>query len=135
VRLSYAQERIAQAEQAQADGQLRLAIEHYKQAAELDPENQQIKQKLAAVIELQNKGLAPESLIDDIISRDEVKAQEVKAAFNASINQAQQRQSEGNFAAAFDAAVPTPTADRDAASSVVARAERHRHLRTNRRHE
>ncbi|GAB4186323.1 MAG: hypothetical protein Kow00105_00830 [Phycisphaeraceae bacterium] len=103
VRLGYAQQKIAEADQAQADGQLRLAIELYKQALELDPDNAEAKQKLDAAIALQNKALVPQGLVDEIVKREQVKAQEVTAEFNRAMNVARQRVSERDFASAFDA--------------------------------
>ncbi|MEZ6192934.1 MAG: hypothetical protein R3C45_16805 [Phycisphaerales bacterium] len=103
VRLGYAQQKIAEGDQAQADGQLRVAIDLYTQAVQLDPDNVEAKQKREAAINLQNKGLVPQGLVDEIIKREEVKAQEVTAEFNQSMNLANQRINERNFAAASDA--------------------------------
>ena len=103
VRQSYAQQKLLEADQAQANGQLRVAIEKLKEAAQLDPDNAQIKQKLAAAISLQNKELVPEGLVDEIVKREQVKAQEVTAEYNASMNLARQSVAERNFSAAFDA--------------------------------
>ncbi len=103
VRLSYAQQKAAEAAQAQEDGQLRLAIELYKEAVELNPDNAAYKKSLENAISLQNKNLVPKGILDEVVSREQVKAQEVTAEFRASMNTARSRMSTGEYNQAFDA--------------------------------
>ncbi|MBI1337854.1 MAG: hypothetical protein GC164_12960 [Phycisphaera sp.] len=102
LRLLEAQRHIAQAQQAEDQGQWRLAVELYQQALALDPENAAAKNGLATAqmqVEARN---APLDVLQQNRENITIQRQAVLAQYDELIGRAGQQKAEGNYEAAVE---------------------------------
>ncbi|MEX0887113.1 MAG: hypothetical protein WD009_11810 [Phycisphaeraceae bacterium] len=99
-----AQDRLAQGRQAEAEGQIELAIRHYEQATSFDPDLTEAANRLAAARGRRDQRVADAGLLDDHIGREQLREQDALARFDREIARARQQLAAGNFAQAQDAA-------------------------------
>ncbi|MEM0913774.1 MAG: hypothetical protein AAGK09_04105 [Planctomycetota bacterium] len=96
VREAAVEQRLIEARQAMANGQNDLAVYHLEQAAQLDPDNQDVASALA-------EARRPRELVDIVRENTEVGRSRALAEYRALAERASRQANQGNFVAAIDA--------------------------------
>ncbi len=102
MRVVYAQQKVAEAQAAERDGQHRLAVELYEQALSLDPDNRAARQGLATASAKAQQMAAPASLIEEQQFSRTLGADMTVAEFRQAMNEARRHLEARNFAAASE---------------------------------
>ena len=98
-----AQERLAEGRQAEGQGQIELAIRHYQQAAQLDPELDEARDRLAAARGRRDARPADREMIHDHLGREQLREQDALARYEREMARANRQLAVGNYSQAADA--------------------------------
>jgi type II secretory pathway component GspD/PulD (secretin)/tetratricopeptide (TPR) repeat protein len=98
------QELVAAGRQAQDAGRVQTAIDSYREAVRLNPDNQEAAAALAAAQQQAAVAGAPREVLDEQIQANQLRAAAAQSEYDQFMNQAAQRLTAGNFAAAADLA-------------------------------
>ena len=98
-----AQQRLAEGRDAEGQGQIELAIRHYQQAAQLDPELDEARDRLAAVRGRRDARPADREMIQDHLGREQLREQDALARFDREMARARQQLAVANYPQAQDA--------------------------------
>jgi len=104
VRAAAVEQRMIEAREALNNGQTELAVYHLEQAAQLEPDNQQVAQMLSDARQRSSAGRTPREAVR-LLDQDRTVARErALAEYRAAADRAQRQADQGNFPAAIDAA-------------------------------
>jgi len=98
----YAQQEMAAGLEAQNQGAYLVAIEHFERAAELDPDNDEIKQLLAAAQAARNNQVAEREPIDVVRGNQQIVREAALTRYNEQMDNARQALNRRDYAAASD---------------------------------
>jgi type II secretory pathway component GspD/PulD (secretin) len=98
----YAQQEMASGLEAQNQGAYLVAIQHFERAAELDPDNEEIKQLLAAAQAARNNQVAEREPIDVVQGNEQIIREAALARYNEQMDNARQSLNQRDYAAAAD---------------------------------
>ncbi|MEO0586231.1 MAG: hypothetical protein AAF078_01200 [Planctomycetota bacterium] len=104
IRAAAADQHVIEARQAMADGNFELAVFHLERAAQLDPDNAAIQERLTEAQNRRDAARAPRSALTDITSSRQVNRERALAEYRSTIDRAERLADAGNFASAIDAA-------------------------------
>ncbi len=104
VRAAAMQKALLEAEQASLSGQHDLAVHKLEQASRLSPDDEEVKNKLAAAKAARDTAAAPRGPLTLQRQRDDIQSQAAKARYDQQMNLAKQMAGQRNYAAAIDAA-------------------------------
>ena len=103
-RLLRAQQAFAAGQEANANSEWHLAEKHYNSATRLDPSNTQYRTTLEQIQVRLGQGMAPTSVLGEMIRVRDLKRQATIALFNEHLTDTQRFATSGNFPAALDEA-------------------------------
>jgi type II secretory pathway component GspD/PulD (secretin)/tetratricopeptide (TPR) repeat protein len=99
----YAQQKAAEARDAAQRGETALAVSLYEQAAQLDPDNAEIREQLAAARAVRTQAASPAGVLEQTITSRQLRAQEAEAQFDQAMAEARTMMAAGDFAGAIQA--------------------------------